>query len=312
MKKRKILIVKLGFTETVDNKISMDNISLGDIFRTTAILHLFKGDEVTWLTTKEGAPLLTHNPYIDKILAYDLTTVLQLQAEHFDIVINLEKVPGICAFTDKITAWSRYGFRFDVQKGRAQAYERAFEVLANSENPELRKRMKKHWIEVLYEMVGTKWKGESYILGYKPKTKETHDVGFNFKVGKRWPNKAWPEENWKKLKQITGNKYSVSHQQSLNDIYGYVDWINSCRLLVTNDSLGLHLAIALKKKVIALFGPTSEKEVHLFDLGVALKPAVKLDCIPCFLTRCKYEKKCIDAIQPKMVYKNIELLLGKS
>lgn len=311
MKKRKILIVKLGFIETIDNKISMDNISLGDIIRTTAILHLFKGDEVTWLTTKEGVPLLTNNPYIDRILTYDLTTVLQLQAEHFDLLINLEKVPGICAFTDKITAWSRYGFRFDVQKGLAQAYERAFEVLANSENPELRKRMKKHWIEVLYEMVGAKWKGEGYILGYKPKTKETHDIGFNFKVGKRWPSKAWPEENWKKLKRLLGNRYSVSYQQSLNDIYGYIDWINSCRLIITNDSLGLHLAIALKKKLISLFGPTSEREVYMFDKGYIVRPSQKLKCIPCFSTHCRFGRSCMRLIEPKTVYKKIQKIMEK-
>lgn len=45
--KEKVLIVKLGFTETIDN------VSLGDVFMTTAILHLFKNDNVTGLTTKE-------------------------------------------------------------------------------------------------------------------------------------------------------------------------------------------------------------------------------------------------------------------
>ena len=91
---RKVLIVKLGITETIDSEISLDSISLGDIFRTTAVLHLFKDDQVTWLTSEEGPPLLEDNPYIDRILVYNLTSVLQLQSEHFDVLINLEKVPG--------------------------------------------------------------------------------------------------------------------------------------------------------------------------------------------------------------------------
>lgn len=308
--KQKILIVKLGFTETIDHKINSDSVSLGDIFRTTSILNIFKDDEVSWLTSKEGLPLLTGNPFIKRILVYDLATVLQLQAEQFDVVVNLERIPGICALTDSISAWRRYGFRFDAQKGIAEAYEHSYEVLANSDDPQLRKMMKKHWIEMLFEMIGKKWNGECYILGYRPKTKKRFDVGFNTNVGKKWPNKAWSMENWKRLQDIIGDRYSVSYQQSLNDIFGYIDWLNSCRVIITNDSLGLHLALALGKNIIALFGPSSEKEIHLFGRGIALLPPDKPDCLPCFNTFCKFERNCIDNIRPEMVYEKIERLLS--
>jgi len=306
---QKVLIVKLGYIETIGNESGIDNISLGDIIRTTIILHLFKNDRVTWLVTEEGLPLLAGNPYIGRIFIYNLTTILQLQSERFDVVVNLEKMPGICAFTDRVTAWRRYGFRFDAERGTAQAYERAYEALANSVDPELRKKTNKHWVEILFEMLGAKYNGENYILGYKPKTEEKYDVGFNIKVGRKWPDKAWSLENWKKLEEIIGNRHSISWQESLDNIYGYIDWINSCRLLVTNDSLGLHLAIALKKKIVALFGPTSQKEITFFGLGIALKPPLNLDCIPCFMPKCKYPDLCIDAITPEMVYKAINSLL---
>ncbi len=310
--KQKVLIVKLGFTETMEHGINLENISLGDIFRTTGILHLFKHDEVTWLTAQEGVPLLIGNPYIARILVYDLTSVLQLQKEHFDVLVNLEKVPGICAFTDSISAWRRYGFRFDVMKGEAQAYEHSYEVLANSDDPNLRKRMKKHWIEMLCEMIGAEWKGEGYILGYKPKTKEIYDIGFNTDVGKRWPTKSWSPGNWKKLEKLIGKRWAISYQQSLNDIHGYIDWLNSCRIIITSDSLGLHLALALHKKVIALFGPTSEKEVYLFNQGIAIRPPKELDCMPCFNAVCKFKRKCIDTIEPEIIYSKITLLFNKN
>ncbi|MBU1007099.1 MAG: glycosyltransferase family 9 protein [Candidatus Omnitrophica bacterium] len=309
--KEKVLIVKLGYTETIDNRVSSDNISLGDIFRTTAILHLFKKSDVTWLTTKEGAPLLTQNPYIKRILVYDMTTAFQLKAESFDVVVNLEKIPGICALTDSIYAWKRYGFRFDARSGRAEAYEHSYEVIANSEDPDLRRQMKKNWTEVLYEMVGKRWKGQGYVLGYKPKTKEEFDIGFNANVGRRWPNKAWPEKKWHELEKMLGKKYSISYQQSLADIHGYIDWLNSCRLILTNDSLGLHLASALKKKIIALFGPTSENEVYLFDNGRMIKPPKKLECMPCFKTLCEYGTSCMDSIEPGTVCKEIKRMMQK-
>lgn len=307
--KEKVLIVKLGFTETIDKVISVDNVSLGDVFRTTAILHLFKKDNVTWLTTKDAISLLVGNPYIHNLLTYDIASVLQLQSEHFDVVINLEKIPGVCALTDSIHAWRRYGFRFDPKSGKAEAYEHSYEVIANSEDPKLRREMKKNWVEMLYGMIGTKWHGEGYILGYKPKTKEAFDIGFNVKVGKRWPNKAWPENRWGKLEKLIGNKFSFAYQESLNDINGYIDWLNSCRLIITNDSLGLHLAIALKKKIIALFGPTSEKELFIFDNVITLTPEKRLKCMPCFNTVCKYGKSCMYDIKPELIHKNIKKLL---
>ena len=236
--KEKVLIVKLGYSETIENNADLKNISLGDIFRTTAILHIFKDDDVTWLTTKNGEQLLDNNPYINRLMIYNMTTAFQLQAEYFDVVINLESIAGICALTDSIKAWRRYGFRFDRREGRAEAYEHAYEVLANSDDPTLRKKMKKHWIQMLYEMIGAKWDNERYVLGYKPGTKEKYDIGFNINVSERWPSKAWPRQYWNKLEELIAGKYSVSYQRSLHDIHGYIDWLNSCRLVITNDSLG--------------------------------------------------------------------------
>lgn len=44
--------------------------------------------------------LLEGNSLIHRLLHYDLTTVLQLQAETFDTVVNLEKVPGMRSYCD--------------------------------------------------------------------------------------------------------------------------------------------------------------------------------------------------------------------
>ena len=90
-KKNKILIIKTGYSETLDQNISFKS-SLGDVLRTTVILHLLKDNHVTWLVDKHAFKLLYRNPYIDKILIYDKTTALQLQTEKFDTVINFEKV----------------------------------------------------------------------------------------------------------------------------------------------------------------------------------------------------------------------------
>ena len=302
----KVLIIKIGFSEVLDNRVD-ETISLGDVIRCTAILNLYKTDRVTWLTSREAAPLLINNPYIDRVLIYDLTTVLQLQAEHYDTIVNLEKVPGICALTDSIKAWKRFGFRFDTMDGNAEAYLGAQETLELSSSAQIKKKISKNlFLQNLFQIAGANWKGEEYVLGYQPRSKEVYDIGFNPNVGSKLPSKAWSMENWQKLEQLTEKDCSISWQKGLDNLYEYMDWINSCSIIITNDSLGLHLAIALQKKVIALFGPTFSNEVYMYNRGIIIDTERKKNCIPCMKPVCKYKKKCIDYIKPEVVFEKIK------
>ena len=269
----KVLIIKLGYSETLDKEISTTT-SLGDVLRTTVILNYFKNDNVSWLVDKKAEPLLKNNPCINRILIYNLETVLQLQHERFDTVINLEKVPGICALADSINAWRRFGFRFDEYKGMAQSYDGAERVLSLSLSLDKKRESKKYWQDALVEMIGEKWRGEDYILGYKPKSRAIYDIGFNWATGQKWKNKAWPKGYWQDLEKFLKGRYSTTWQEGLDNLYEYINWINSCRLVITNDSLGMHLALALKKKVIVLFGPSSSKEVCFYNRGKILLPKV--------------------------------------
>lgn len=194
----KILIIKLGYSETLDKEISTTT-SLGDVIRTTVILNFFKGERITWLVDEKAYPLVAQNPHIERVLIYNLESVLRLQKERFDTLINLEKVPGICALADSINAWRRFGFRFDEYEGTAQSYDGAEKVLALSLDENAKRSNKKYWQEALAEMIGKEWHNEEYILGYKPNTQITHDIGFNWTVGSKWQNKNWRKEHWEAL-----------------------------------------------------------------------------------------------------------------
>jgi len=308
----KVLIIKVGYSETLSPEIS-DITSYGDVLRTTVLLNLYKNDHVTWLVDEKSYPILKKNPYIDRILIYNLTSVLQLQAEQFDTVINLEKVPGLCALADSIKAWRRYGFRFDDKSGEAEAYDGTHVVLDICRNIEKKKHRKAYWQEGLFEMVGVEWKDEEYVFGYKPKSKEKYDIGFNYQVGNKWPLKAWPLRYWQELEFLVKNKNTISWQQGLENMEEYFEWINSCRLIITNDSLGMHVAIALKKKLIVLFGPTNHRENYLYDLGAYFYPE-KFSCdeFPCNVNKCiHFEDNCLSLIKPELVAKEIERMAAK-
>lgn len=309
--RQKVLIIKTGYLEFLENGNDSAIVSLGDIIRTTPILHIYKNDEVTWVTDKKAFPLLEGNEYISRILPLDFTNAMNLLDEDFDRIINLEKNSDICKFANQINAWSKHGFRYDKKSKKAEAYDRAFEVLTVSSDINVKRKNKRTFQDLLFEMVGEKWEGEEPILGYQPKNKAKYDVGFNMKVGKKWPIKAWPEENWNTLeKKLESEGLTVTRQDKIyeevkDDINKYIDWLNSCRTIVSNDSLGLHLGIALKKNVLGLFGPTPNAEIYFYGRGKALLAEPRTTCIPCFQNVCKEDLSCMKNISVDRVYKEI-------
>jgi heptosyltransferase-2 len=297
--KTKILIIKLGYSETLDPEIGRVP-SLGDVLRTTPILRALKekypDSHITWLATEHTEPLLHKNELIDRLLIWDTFVPFQLMKEKFDLLINLEKVAGLCALTDMIDAWVKYGFRFEAISGTYHAYENGMNFISYIQGKKTDKS-KSYWQQTLIEMFGVPWKEQEYIVGYKPKTEECFDVGFNFEVGSKWPVKGMSMERWQELeKRLIGHRYTVSWQQGRKNLYEYMDWINSCKLIISNDSLGLHLAFAFNKNVIGLFGPTDPSEIYFYAGGRLLVSEQECQHKPCISTKCLSGHNCMNSI----------------
>jgi heptosyltransferase-2 len=312
MRGHKILIIKTGYSEILDKESNSRECSLGDVLRTTPLLHLYREDKVTWVTDSKAFPLLEGNPLIYRLLPWDFTTALQLESEEFHSVINLEKIPGICALAEKVRARrSRYGFVFNGQTGGAEAYEGADEIIAVSDSAQLKKKNQRTFQELLFEMVGEKWMGERYVFGYLPRQDAVNDVGLNTLVGQKWPTKAWPKEHWDALeKRLSDRGLKITRQDKqpenvLQNLHAYIDWINSSRVIITNDSLGLHVGLALDKQVFGLFGPTPYREVHFYGRGEAIYSNAKRDCVPCFKGSCEQEQACMKDINPEVVFERV-------
>ncbi len=307
MAAEKVLIIKLGYSETLVDEISRTT-SLGDVLRSTVLLDKFAEANVTWLVDEQAVALLKDHPLINRILTYDLTTVLQLSAEKFDTIINLEKVAGICALADSLESAKRYGFKYDPENGIVRAYDGSQRALELCLNPEDKLANRKYWEDLLFEMIDSTWNGEIPSIGYKPTSKIIYDIGFNHNVGKKWPLKAWPLEHWKELETMMLGSFNISWQKGLQSLEEYIEWINSCRLIVTNDSLGLHIAHALGKKIVSLFGPTISSEVYVKN-GVKLTPKGDYECLPCLSATCVLERPCMYDISPKDVFGEIKRLM---
>jgi len=68
---------------------------------------------------------------------------------------------------------------------------------------------------------------------------------------------------------------------------------NCCGLVVTGDSLGMHIAIGLKKYVIAWFGLSCGSEIELYGRGE--KILSRLSCSPCWKKTCA-DPQCLERL----------------
>jgi ADP-heptose:LPS heptosyltransferase len=96
----------------------------------------------------------------------------------------------------------------------------------------------------------------------------------------------------------------VRVQQLHERLQDYIVWVQSCRVLVTCESLGMHVALALRKRVVVLFGSTSWAEIELYGRGIKLVAQAR--CAPCYKARCPQPFYCMDWIDPRVVEAAIE------
>lgn len=71
--------------------------------------------------------------------------------------------------------------------------------------------------------------------------------------------------------------------------------VAACDIVVTGDSLGLHLAVAFAKWTVAWFGPTCAHEIDLYGRGRAV--GTQASCSPCWKRTCDKSPMCYDMVR---------------
>lgn len=80
--------------------------------------------------------------------------------------------------------------------------------------------------------------------------------------------------------------------------------VQACDIIISGDSLGMHMAIALKKWVVAWFGPTCAHEIDLYDRGV--KVLSKAKCQPCWRRTCHNTPMCYDLVDNQEILHGVQ------
>ena len=158
-------------------------------------------------------------------------------------------------------------------------------------------------------------------------------------LGTSWVTKEWPQEKWYSLIKslqyranfvcLGGPKESTQYKPLMDSLAAEgIDQImlnmlgkttlqevgaliESCDVVVTADTGSLHIALALNKPVVALFGPTDPKLWGPLTGTFKVLVNDELDCLGCRKRRCpKPDQYCMSGIEPVRVKKAIFELIG--
>lgn len=84
-----------------------------------------------------------------------------------------------------------------------------------------------------------------------------------------------------------------------NEVRHFAALLSCCAVVVSGDSLAMHVALAIGRRVVVLFGPTSHTEIELFGQGEKVIPT--LGCLACYKQECDFVPNCMDVISLEMV-----------
>ena len=93
-----------------------------------------------------------------------------------------------------------------------------------------------------------------------------------------------PEERERNEKIKKAAKTHVIDAGCDNSLMEFASLVNLCAILVTSDSLALHIGTALKKRIVAFFAPTGPQEIELYSRGIKIIP--KKGCVCCYKPKC--------------------------
>jgi hypothetical protein len=86
-------------------------------------------------------------------------------------------------------------------------------------------------------------------------------IGIEERAGTVWPTKRWTR--YRDLAyRLEDMGYKVKFFEQRDSVIEYANDINECDLIICGDTLAMHIALALSKRVVALFTCTSPHEIY--------------------------------------------------
>jgi heptosyltransferase-2 len=290
MKKPRILVVKFG--------------ALGDVVRTSYfVAELCKTKRVYWITDRAAVPLL-HNPSIEQVFTsfeevvdLEFETVYSLDDEYG----TLESISRFVKYKRLVGAYINKKRETDYSDDSSEWFDMGLiSRLGKTIADQKKKLNQKSHVQIFSGIFEV---SESAIAPsfYYPKNFQREQnykktIGINPFGGDRWPSKGLLLSELELLVDLLiddpglreydfallgiGNDYLTNVRicdarsnkrikaiDSSDSLLAFADIVSQLRLLITADTLALHLAIAQNVPSISFFAPTSAAEIDIFNRG---------------------------------------------
>ena len=310
---RKILIVKPS--------------ALGDIVHTLPVLHLlrkrFQAAEISWLVVPAFASLLQGHHLLDHVLLFErrrfanlwrdasaakglFSFAMGLRRQKFDLVLDLQ---GLLR-----SGWISWQTRAPVRVGFSYAREGASGLYTHhvhSGSPE------RHAVERYLDMTEALGCGRGPVVfdfdlqdddraSVRTMTQAIGDYAVLL-PGTNWVTKRWPAERFEALIEPLRARFGLSaviaggnDVREMNrawpgalDLSGKTDLkqlvalLERAKLVIANDSGPMHIASALNRPLVTLFGPTNPTRTGPY---ARMDSVLRLDiaCSPCYSRTCSH------------------------
>jgi len=336
--------------DPIGSRILLVNLdAMGNVLVTTSILPAIKQkyphSTLTWLTDGNTAPLLQHNPLIDRIMTWTPESWLVLQQLKFDVVLNVDKSLRSGALTMAVKSSKKLGFGINESGQIIPLNKEAHENYLLGLDDQLKFRENTKSVSRLQcEEFQLKFGRGEYILNltdeevaYCAQYRREHGldrasivVGLNTGCSELFPNKKMTIDQHvvlvNRLSELPGVRTvlvggpedtlrnaeiaRLTVEKALNTpttegLRRGICYENICDVIITGDSFGMHLGIALRKFVIVWFGVSSPNEIDLFERGIKLIPE-GLSCSPCWKRSCPYNLECLQMIDLIRIVREVE------
>jgi heptosyltransferase-1 len=248
--------------------------SMGDVIHTlpaaASLKHSIPNSRLTWLIRPRWAPLLVGNPYVDEIVTVERSFAAsfgearRLRARHFDLAVDFQGLIQTAALAFAAKPSKLAGFDRKRVRERPAALFYSCEIETRAE----------HIVERNLELaagVGASQRLRTFPLpagapeGSLPEGKFVLTSPL---AG--WGAKQWPLEHWSQLAAMLDLPLVVNGppdaaatlqqihgaQVHLSGLPGLIDATRRAHAVIGVDSGPLHLAAALAKPGVAIYGPT--------------------------------------------------------
>ena len=301
------------------------------------IKRAYPNSQITWVTDAPAQHLLANNPLIDKVYTSSPESIQSLLSYDFDLGYCLDKATKAVGISRQLNIDELKGFSSDSKASILPINQEARELWELGLNDHKKFFVnQKPETQLMTEALGLDYQRDDYLLaltadelnlGFLRRSSWSEQgkypiIGINTGCSNALPYKKMSVEKNIELVKALYRNFSVRvvllggpedserNQKiaemtdaivspSRNGIRDGLCSVAACDMIITGDSLGMHMAIALKKHTIAWFGSTCAHEIDLYDRGE--KILSRVSCGPCWKRSCDKEVMCHEMVSLKAI-----------